>query len=155
MCSSRNRVLNAGRAEKSAVHPEGLWWTGYCIGGGPLTQADLERELGAGYSIGYTLKANDGAVKRGQPRREESERRDVKGFVRLDLQEPLNWVPGYELLTHVIGEFIVDKDQFDAESFASYVLTKCTTKYPDTTATSTYLCELRFLLPIVCPRTAG
>ena len=126
---------------KLPYEPDKKYWFGWCYGKDVATPDDFVRRDGVEYSFAYSSGVNYPAVKREQPGREESERRDAKGFVRLDLPEPLNWVPGEELLTYIIDQYLETRDSYDADSFALYVLTECTTKHTDATGTATWLRE--------------
>ncbi len=60
------------------------------------------------------------------------------GFKKLELEKPLNWLPGPRLFpANVIAGFNAELSQYDAESWADYVLEQCT-RYSACTSTASY-----------------
>lgn len=123
------------------------------------------------YTIAYTLKVKEvqpgrNLRQRQVPGQEEWQRRDasdlvrrkqeeqsgrqqqhelladVDDFVRVKLDEPLNWTPSPDLIrTHGIGSVTEDEALYDAESFARYTLAYCA-RFTGCTSTASYLREL-------------
>ena len=77
-----------------------------------------------------------------QPGHEEERRKDVKEFVRLELEEPLNWVPRERLMGGVLDSLIENPNTYNGEEMARITLHLCTEFYENTTATLSYIGEL-------------
>jgi len=61
-------------------------------------------------------------------------------YAKVPLTKPLNWIPGPELLDRVIGTWMGKLSDYDAESWAKFVLDKCKGN-KNCYATSSFQCK--------------
>ncbi len=108
--------------------------------------ADYDRADDVSHSIAYTTALEDSAVKQEQPGRDERPEGHLpEDFVRVEFEDPVDptrWIEGPALASQSLAMFYADFNDTDAESFANYVLNRCSYGYEQSVSTLTYLSEL-------------